>query len=81
MVKKRALYRDIFFEIRKSAGRFLSIFCITALGTAFFCGTIGVCRDNRPPRISSPLAALIVASVRVSFSFRFQHRQPHVHAR
>ncbi len=38
MVKKRMLYRDTVREIKHTMGRFLSILCITALGTAFFSG-------------------------------------------
>jgi putative ABC transport system permease protein len=38
MVKKRALIKDIFRDIGRSKGRFMSILLITALGTAFFAG-------------------------------------------
>lgn len=38
MVTKRALFKDTVREIRHTLGRFLSILCITALGTAFFSG-------------------------------------------
>ncbi len=38
MVNKRVLYRDTVREIKHTMGRFLSILCITALGTAFFSG-------------------------------------------
>ena len=37
-MKKRALRKDFYMEIRKSFGRFLSIFFIVAIGTAFFSG-------------------------------------------
>ena len=37
-MKKRALRKDFFMEIRKSLNRFLSIFLIVALGVAFFAG-------------------------------------------
>ena len=38
MVSKKMLYRDTVREIKHTMGRFLSILCITALGTAFFSG-------------------------------------------
>ena len=37
-MKKRALRKDFYMEIRKSLGRFLSIFFIVAMGVAFFSG-------------------------------------------
>lgn len=37
-MKKRAIRKDFYMEIRKSRGRFLSIFFIVALGVAFFSG-------------------------------------------
>lgn len=37
-MKKSALRKDILREIRKSLGRFLSIFAIVAIGVAFFAG-------------------------------------------
>lgn len=37
-MKKRALKKDFWMEIRKSRGRFLSIFLIVALGVSFFSG-------------------------------------------
>ncbi len=37
-MKKKATRKDFFMEIRKSPGRFLSIFFIVALGVAFFSG-------------------------------------------
>lgn len=37
-MKKRALRKDFFMEIRKGRGRFFSIFFIVALGVAFFSG-------------------------------------------
>ncbi|MFV0362989.1 MAG: FtsX-like permease family protein [Suipraeoptans sp.] len=38
MLKKRAIRKDFFMEIRKTPGRFLSIFFIVALGVSFFSG-------------------------------------------
>lgn len=37
-MKKRAMRKDFYVEIRKSLGRFLSIFFIVAMGVAFFSG-------------------------------------------
>lgn len=37
-MKKKALKKDFYMEIRKSMGRFLSIFFIVAIGCAFFAG-------------------------------------------
>ena len=37
-MRKKALRKDFYMEIRKSVGRFLSIFFIVAIGTAFFSG-------------------------------------------
>ena len=37
-MKKRALRKDFYMEIRKNLGRFLSIFFIVAMGVAFFSG-------------------------------------------
>ena len=37
-MKKHMLRRDFFVEIRKSRGRFISIFLIVALGVAFYSG-------------------------------------------
>ena len=37
-MKKKALRKDFYMEIRKSLGRFLSIFFIVAIGCAFFAG-------------------------------------------
>ena len=37
-MKKRALRKDFYMEIRHSMGRFLSIFFIVAIGCAFFSG-------------------------------------------
>ena len=37
-MKKRAIRKDCYMEIRKSKGRFLSIFFIVAMGVAFFSG-------------------------------------------
>lgn len=38
MIKKKALYKDILLAIRKSKARFLSIFCMIALGVFVFVG-------------------------------------------
>ena len=35
---KKALRKDFYMEIRRSLGRFLSIFFIVAIGVAFFSG-------------------------------------------
>ena len=35
---KKAVWTDLFREIKKNKGRFMSIFCIVMLGTAFFAG-------------------------------------------
>ena len=37
-MNKRALRKDFYMEIRRSPGRFLSIFLIVAIGVAFFSG-------------------------------------------
>src|SRR5699024_8720808 len=37
-MRKRALRKDFYMEIRRSLGRFLSIFFIVAIGCAFFSG-------------------------------------------
>lgn len=37
-MKKRAIRKDFYMEIRRSMGRFLSIFFIVAMGVAFFSG-------------------------------------------
>ena len=37
-MKKKALAKDFYMEIRRSLGRFLSIFFIVAIGVAFFSG-------------------------------------------
>ena len=37
-MSKKALRKDFYMEIRKSMGRFLSIFFIVAIGVAFFSG-------------------------------------------
>ena len=46
-MKKRALWKDFFMEIRKSLNRFLSIFFIVALGVAFFAGIRATNPDMR----------------------------------
>ena len=37
-MKKKALRKDFYMEIKRSLGRFLSIFFIVALGVSFFAG-------------------------------------------
>ena len=37
-MKKKALRKEFYMEIRRSLGRFLSIFFIVAIGVAFFSG-------------------------------------------
>ena len=37
-MKKKALKKDFYMEIRKSMGRYLSIFFFDAIGCAFFAG-------------------------------------------
>lgn len=49
MKKKNALRKDFFMEIRKSLGRFLSIFFIVALGVSLFVGI----RSTQPDMILS----------------------------
>ena len=50
-MRKKALRKDFYMEIRKSFGRFLSIFFIVAIGTAFFFfGNSG--QRNRDMRLS-----------------------------
>ena len=44
-MKKRAIRKDFYVEIRKSLGRFLSIFFIVAMGVAFFFPVFG--QENR----------------------------------
>ncbi len=34
--RKKALHKEFWMEVRKSRARFISIFCIVALGVAFF---------------------------------------------
>ncbi len=46
-MRKRALRKDFFMEIRKSLNRFLSIFLIVALGVAFFAGLRATNPDMR----------------------------------
>ncbi|MFR4219498.1 MAG: hypothetical protein ACLT16_17960 [[Clostridium] innocuum] len=43
-MKKKALLKDTLREIRKSFGRFFSIFAIVGIGVAFFAGV----RDSVP---------------------------------
>lgn len=45
--RKKALHRDFWQEIRKSRARFISIFCIVALGVAFFSGIQAASPDMR----------------------------------
>ena len=44
-MKKSALHKDFFIEIKKTYNRFLSILLIVALGVAFFAG-LRVCRSD-----------------------------------
>lgn len=46
-MRKKALRKDFFMEIRKSIARFLSIFFIVALGVAFFSGIQAASPDMR----------------------------------
>ncbi|MGI6070498.1 MAG: FtsX-like permease family protein [Blautia sp.] len=46
-MKKKALHKDFFMEIRKSFARFISIFFIVALGVAFFSGIQSASPDMR----------------------------------
>lgn len=46
-MKKRALWKDFFMEIKKTLNRFLSIFLIVALGVAFFAGLRATKPDMR----------------------------------
>lgn len=46
-MKKRALRKDFFMEIRKSLNRFISIFFIVALGVAFYSGIQASAPDMR----------------------------------
>ncbi len=46
-MKRRALWKDFFMEIRSSLNRFLSIFFIVALGVAFFAGLRATDPDMR----------------------------------
>lgn len=39
MMKRTALHKEFWMSIRKSLGRFLSIFMIVALGVSFFPGS------------------------------------------
>ena len=44
---KKALRKDFYMEIRRSLGRFLSIFFIVAIGVAFFSGIRASAPDMR----------------------------------
>lgn len=46
-MKKRALRKDFFMEIRRNKGRFISIFLIVALGVAFYSGIQSAAPDMR----------------------------------
>lgn len=46
-MRKRALRKDFYMEVRKSLNRFLSIFLIVALGVAFFAGLRATNPDMR----------------------------------
>ena len=45
--RKKALHKDFWMEVRKSRARFISIFCIVALGVAFFSGIQAASPDMR----------------------------------
>ena len=45
--RKKALHKDFWMEIRKNKARFISIFCIVALGVAFFSGIQAASPDMR----------------------------------
>ena len=45
--KKKAVHKDFWMEIRKNKARFISIFCIVALGVAFFSGIQAASPDMR----------------------------------
>ena len=47
MKKRSALIQDIWVEIRRSRGRFLSILCIVMLGVGFFAGIKSTCPDMK----------------------------------
>ena len=40
--RKKALHKEFWMEVRKSRARFISIFCIVALGVAFFSGWLAM---------------------------------------
>ena len=44
---KKALHKDFWMEIKKNKARFISIFCIVALGVAFFSGIQASSPDMR----------------------------------
>lgn len=46
-MKKRALRKDFYMEIRRNFGRFISIFLIVALGVAFYSGIQSAAPDMR----------------------------------
>ena len=46
-MRKRALRKDFYMEIRRNFGRFLSIFLIVALGVAFYSGIQATAPDMR----------------------------------
>ncbi len=46
-MKKRALRKDFYMEIRRNLGRFISIFLIVALGVAFYSGIQATAPDMR----------------------------------
>ena len=47
MARKKALNKDIRVEIKKSLGRYISIFLIVALGVSFFSGLRSTESDMR----------------------------------
>ena len=51
---KNALWKDLFREIKLNKGRFLSIFCIVMLGTAFFSGLRSTGFDMKYSAIAVP---------------------------
>lgn len=46
-MKKKALHKEFFREIKKSSGRFISIFFIVAMGVAFYSGIQSAAPDMR----------------------------------
>ena len=46
-MKKKALRKDFYMEVKKSLNRFISIFLIVALGVAFYSGIQSAAPDMR----------------------------------